>query len=193
MRCSACGLMQMAGPLCKGCGAAFGEAAGPTPLPARPAGRSKTFLGILVAVVLVLAGWGLIGFGVFKFHRYGSQLDTGSKAYVDEAVQTIGSSWSARELVDRATPEFLEAAPPDRVERIFRVFSDRLGRLRAYHGSRGEAQFFVSPQTGRIAAAAYVAEATFERAEAVIQVRVLLRDGQWRIAAFHVNSDALIR
>lgn len=208
MRCPACGLMQMAGPLCKGCGAALGGPAGPVPLPvpsapipppaARPAvarlgGRSKTFLGILVAVVLVVAGWGLIGFGVVTFWDFRSDLESGSKAYVDEAVQKIASSWNAQELLDRATPELLQAAPPERVERFFDVFSHRLGALRTYHGSRGTTQFFVSPQTGRIAAATYEAQATFENAEAVIQVRLLLHNGHWRIAAFQVNSDALIR
>ncbi|MBI3002222.1 MAG: hypothetical protein HYY54_01065 [candidate division NC10 bacterium] len=208
VKCPSCGLMQMAGPLCKGCGAALGGPAGPVPLPVpsapispppapaaagRLAGRSKTFLGILVAVVLVLAGWGLIGFGVFTFWDFRSDLDSGSKAYVDEAVQKITSSWNARELLDRATPELLQAAPPERVERFFHVFSHRLGPLRTYHGSRGTTQFFVSPQTGRIAAATYEAQATFENAEAVIQVRLLQRDGHWRIASFHVNSDALLR
>lgn len=208
VKCPSCGLMQMAGPLCKGCGATLGEPAHPTPLAAhpappppppappaagRPGGRSKTLLGILVAVVLVLAGWGLIGFGVFTFWDFRSDLDTGSKAYVDEAVQKIASSWNAQELLDRATPELLQAAPPERVERFFHVFSNRLGPLRTYHGSRGTTQFFVSPQTGRIAAATYEAQATFENAEAVIQVRLLQRDGHWRIAAFQVNSDALIR
>ncbi len=205
MKCPACGLMQMAGPTCKSCGRPLG---GPAPRPGPPqiqprtevaatsgqgpTKKSKKFLVVLGAGLLVLVAWGIIGFGVLKLWSYGSQLGAGSKAYVDEVVPQIVSSWNSRELMDRASPELIATASPEKIDKVFRAFSDRLGPLKTYEGSRGQARVSVTPQTGKVSVASYVAEATFEKAKASIHVNLIMQDGKWQIMGFHVNSDALI-
>lgn len=201
MKCPACGLMQMSGPTCKSCGRPLG---GPAPRPSPPQHvameipakvrqmPSRKFLLILGAVLLVLLGWGTVGFGILKLWNYGSHLDAGSKSYVDDAIPKIVSSWKLKELLDRAGPELVAAAPSEKVEKLFQVFSARLGPLRSYEGSRGQARVFVSPRTGKVTTASYVAEAIFEKAKGSIQVELILRNGKWEILGFHVNSEALI-
>ncbi|MGH7376960.1 MAG: hypothetical protein ACREKK_06035, partial [Candidatus Methylomirabilales bacterium] len=152
----------------------------------------RKFLAILGVASLVLVGWGIVGFGLHRLWNYGSQLDTGSKSYVDEVVPRIVSSWNSQELMQRASPQLISAAPPEKVKKVFQAFSDRFGSLKSYDGSRGEARVFVSPQTGKVTTASYVVDATFERAKASIHVNLIVRDGRWEIVGFHVNSEALI-
>lgn len=206
MKCPACGFMQMASPTCKACGTPLGgPASDPRPLqhqepevqigsmgPQRPARKFKKLFGILAVGLLVIGAWGAIGFGLVKFWRHGSQLDAGSKAYVDEVVPKIVASWNSKDLTDRASPELLATASPERIEKVFRAFSDRLGHLRSYGGSRGQATVWVTPQTGKVSTASYVAEATFEKGKASVQVNLVAHDGTWKISGFYVNSDALI-
>lgn len=198
--------MQIPGPTCKSCGGSLGGPA-PRPRPLQhqepeaqipttghqgPAKRFKKVFGILAAALLVLGAWGAIGFGLVKFWSHGSQLEAGSKAYVDEVVPKIVSSWNSKDLTERASPELIATAPPEKIEKVFRAFSDRLGRLRSYEGSRGQAHVWVTTHTGKVTTASYVAEATFEKAKASVQVNLVMHDGTWKIAGFFVNSDALI-
>ena len=201
MKCPACGLMQMAGPTCKSCSRPLGGAAPgpsapqilPTEIPATTRKtRGKKFFVILGAGVLVLLAWGGIGFVGLKLWGYGSQLDAGSKSYVDEAVPRIVSSWDRKELMDRASPELIALAPSEKVEKFFKAFAARLGSLKTYDGSRGGTHVLVTPQTGKVTTASYIVDATFEKAKASIQVKLILHDGKWQILGFHVNSDALI-
>lgn len=200
-RCPACGLMQMPGPTCKSCGRALGGPPQP-PGPPHNAGMEvatkasnphmRKVLVLLGAALLVAIGWGIVGFGLFKVWSYSSALEKGSKSYVDEVVPRIVSSWNAAELMERAGPELLEAASPEKVEKIFRAFSDRLGPLKHYEGSQGQARTLITPQTGKVTTASYVADASFEKGKASIQLNLVMRDGRWQIVGFYVNSDALI-
>lgn len=206
MKCPTCGLMQVAGSTCKSCGGPLGGPAPRTspeqpPQPemslAVPGGEGPTKQLKKISVVLgvgllVLAAWGLIGFGGLKLWRYGSQLAEESQAYVDEVIPKIVSSWDAKALMERAGPELISTASPEKLEKIFRAFSDRLGPLEQYEGSRGQAHVSVTPQTGKVTVASYVAEATFQKGKALIEVNLVMRDRGWQIVGFFVRSDALV-
>jgi|GEM_PF-3090196 len=68
-------------------------------------------LGVIFLVIVIVV-IGVVGFIAYS----GSKLDTSSKAYVDESVPQIVSTWSAKNLLDRASPELLHAASPEQIE-----------------------------------------------------------------------------
>jgi hypothetical protein len=146
---------------------------------------------LVLGAVSGLIFLGIIGF--FAFQYLGSGLDRDTKAYVDEVVPIIAASWNSKELVNRASPELLRVASKERIETLFDVFSKRLGPLKEYRGSRGEAKILLTLQQGKVITGAYVADAVFEKGPATIQIRTIWRDDRWQILSFHVNSDAFLR
>lgn len=198
--------MQIGGPTCKSCGGPLGGSA-PRPSPVQPpqpemdlaptggeapTKRLKKIFVVLGVGLLALVAWGLIEFGGLKLWRYGSQLAAGSQAYVDEVIPEIVSSWDAKALMERAGPELISTASPEKLEKIFQAFSDRLGPLERYEGSRGQAHVSVTPQTGKVTVASYVAEATFQKGKALIEVNLVMRDRGWQIVGFFIRSDVLV-
>jgi len=149
--------------------------------------RILVVLGGIFAFILLV---GIIGFLVLNF--FGRRLDKESKAYVDEVIPIIATSWNSKDLLDRASPELIQVAPTEKIESLFHAFSEKLGPLREYKGSRGDAKLGFTPQMGKITTADYVAEAIFEKAPAKINVRTILHNGTWQILQFYVNSEALL-
>lgn len=142
--------------------------------------------GVIFGCLLLV---GTIGFFVLNY--FGSGLDKESKAYVDEVIPIIVTSWNSKELLDHASPEFLQVAPAGKVESLFRVFSERLGPLKEYKGSNGQANISLTQQ-GKVTTAAYVAQAVFEKAPATINIQTILHNDTWQIVQFYVNSDVLV-
>ena len=58
----------------------------------------------------------------------GKTLDKESKAYANSAIPVIVTTWSEKELLDRASPEFKQAVTIDQLDRLFRWVSS-LGQL----------------------------------------------------------------
>jgi hypothetical protein len=141
-------------------------------------------VAFLALVVVVVA---FIGHNAFT----GSALDKESKAYVDAAVPAIISSWNEQELLKRASPEFQHATGPGDVDRLFGWFRT-LGQFQKYEGANGEATISVTPQTGRVISARYVAKAVFDKGEANIEVVLMKHGNLWQIAGFKVYSPALM-
>jgi len=111
-----------------------------------------------VALVVVIAAF--IGYAAST----GRALDRESKAYVDDVVPAIVSSWNEQELLSRASPEFHRAAVSADVARLFCWFR-MLGRLEKYEGSKGQASIGLMPQTGKVVSANYIAKAVFDAGE----------------------------
>ena len=145
-----------------------------------------TVVGIFFSVLIVI---GIIGF--FILNHFGSKLDSQSKAYVDEVVPKIISNWDVQTLISESSSELLKVAPRDKIESMFKAFSDKLGRLKDYKNSKGQAGINVTPQ-GKFTTGAYVAEASFEKGDATVWVRTILTDEKWQIIEFRVNSEALM-
>lgn len=150
----------------------------------------KKFLMFLGVIFLGLIVFAVIGGSVL--HSVGSRLDEESKLYVDEAIPAVVGMWDSQELLDRASPEFLGATAQKDVEHLFEIFAKRLGPLKEYRGPQGESNMFVDAAKGKIITAAYSAEAEFEKGPATIQMRIILRNDEWKILNFRVNSAALV-
>jgi hypothetical protein len=148
----------------------------------------KKFFIILGSIFLALIVLGGIGIAFVAIR--GNALDKESKAYADSAIPAIFSTWSEKELLDRASPEFKKAVPIDQLDRLFRVAS-RLGQLQKREPLQGQALMSATTQTGQMTSAQYVAKATFQKGEATIKLGLIKHGDQWQILSFHVDSPAL--
>src|SRR5476649_2090265 len=99
--------------------------------------KMKKLLSIVggICLVLILGVAAFIGYAAYQ----GRGLDASSKAYVDENVPTIISTWSKQELLTRASPQLLKVVneKPEQLDQLFRMFS-KLGAMRSYDGSKGD-------------------------------------------------------
>ncbi|MBT8763565.1 hypothetical protein KFV02_06420 [Desulfohalobiaceae bacterium Ax17] len=150
----------------------------------------KKILTVLGGIFVVLVIVSIIGFLILNY--FGNNLDTESMAYVDENIPKIISAWDSNELINQASPELLQVMSKEKIEYFFKFFSDRLGSLKEYKGSKGKANIFITTGEGKVITAAYLAEALFEKAPSTIQIRIIKHDDKWQILEFRVNSDALI-
>ena len=123
----------------------------------------KKFFIVLGSIFLALIVLGAIGIAVTAIR--GTALDKESKAYADSAIPAIVSTWSQKELLDRASPEMKKAITIDQLDRLFRSFST-LGRLQKCEPAQGQAIMSATPQTGRMTTGEYTAKTTFEKGEA---------------------------
>lgn len=135
---------------------------------------------LLCAVVVALVG--------FAAHE-GKGLDGSSKAYVEETVPVILSTWSKDELLKRASPQLLSTLEhdPELIDQLFRKLSG-LGALRTFDDVRGDSNISYTTQDGKVVTAAYTAKATFAQGDARIAIRLIQTPAGWQILFFHVDS-----
>lgn len=142
---------------------------------------------LVVVLVLVL----LIALGIAYIAVRGTALDKESKAYADAAIPAIITNWSEKELLDRASPEFKEAATQQQLDRMFHWFGS-LGRLQKVDSATGQAIMSATTQTGKRITAQYTAKAKFDKGAAAIKLSLIKHADQWQILGFKVDSPALI-
>lgn len=143
-------------------------------------------LGVIFTCLIVL---GSVLFAIAAYR--GSKLDAESKAYVDRAVPQIVASWDPKELLNRASPELLKVAPAEKVEVMFKMFSEKLGKYKEYKGSKGDSLVNITPQ-GKVVTAAYMTQATFEEGDATIRIRAIKHGARWQILEFYVDSKVFM-
>lgn len=144
--------------------------------------KSLIVLGSIFLPLIVLAVIGI----VFVAIR-GSALDKESKAYADSTIPAIISTWSEKELLDRASPEFKKGVSIDQLDRAFRYYSS-LGSLMKCEPAQGQAIISATSQTGRMTTGQYAAKATFEcKRDATIKLAIIKHGKQWQIWGFHVD------
>jgi hypothetical protein len=149
----------------------------------------KKFLIILGSIFLALIVIGAIGIAFVAVR--GTALDKESKAYADSAIPAIVTTWSEKELLDRASAEFKNAVTIDQLDRLFRFFSS-LGRLQKCEPAQGQAIMSATSQTGRMTTGQYTAKATFEKGDATIKLLLIKHGNQWQIGGFNVDSPAFV-
>ena len=149
----------------------------------------KKFFIVLGSIFLALIVLGDIGIAVVAVR--GTALDKEGKAYADAAIPAIVTTWSEKELLDRASPEFKQSGTIDQLDRMFRWFTS-LGRLQKCEPAQGQAIMSATPQTGRMTTGEYTAKATFEKGDATIKLVLIKHGDQWQIGGFHVDSSALV-
>lgn len=164
----------------------------PGVLPCGAPDQMKNILAILGAfLVLVL----LVAIGGLGYVAYvGPKRDVASKAYVDENVPIIVSSWSENELLARASPQ-LQRTLNDRPEFTRKLFSKfaTLGKLKTYRGSHGDSNESLTTWNGLLITARYEADAQFEHGTANIAVDLVEIGSEWKISGFHLNSPLFLK
>jgi hypothetical protein len=119
----------------------------------------------------------------------GRRLDRESKSYADAAIIAITSHWNEKDLIVRASPQFLATMkdPPAALQSLMGVLGS-LGALKKYEGSKGEARIdFIGPH-GYTLTALYVARADFSGGPAQITISLIKIDGTWKILGFYVTK-----
>jgi len=149
--------------------------------------RFFVVLGVVFAVLLVVMGV-FIGFAAYK----GSKLDASSKAYVDANVPPIVSTWSEAELLKRASPELLKVVSAEELSLLFKKLS-QLGSLVKYEEAKGNSNIVFTSAEGKVITANYVAKATFDKGSATIQIRLIEKNGQWKLLRFYVDSPIFLK
>ena len=143
-------------------------------------------LGSIFLAVIILGAIG-IAFVAIK----GTALDKESKVYADSAIPAIVSTWSQKELLDRASSEFKKVVTIDELDRLFRWFSS-LGPPQKCEPAEGHSLMSATSQTGKMISAQYTAKATFQKGEASIKLGLIKHGDQWQISSFRVESQALV-
>jgi uncharacterized RDD family membrane protein YckC len=155
--------------------------------PSHRNGKRTSLIFLALALVgLCIAG----GVGAASCVRETIDIEQSSRAYVDESVIAIVSSWNAAELIGRASPEFFQETPAEEVRQAYPHFAKQLGTLLYYDGATAGD---MSVGWGEPDFAQYQAVATFERGMATIDLTLLRHEDKWQIAEMRIKSPALFK
>ena len=144
-------------------------------------------LGAIFLIVIVTVA-AVIGFAAYN----GNKLDSASKAYVDQNIPPIISSWSPEELMRRSSPELKSSVTPQQFAELFKTLS-QLGSLKTYESAQGDSNMSYTTQNGKMITAEYTAHAEFTNGKAELKIKLIQHDGQWQLLGFHVNSPLFSR
>jgi hypothetical protein len=144
----------------------------------------------VIFVVLVLVGAGFVGFAAYQ----GRGLDASSKAYVEENIPAIISTWSKDEFLSRASPQLLKIIDdkPGLIDLLFKKFV-LLGAMKSFGDVKGDSNVFYSTQNGKVVTANYTATAKFENGDAQIAIRLIQTSGKWQLLLFNINSPLFLQ
>ncbi len=134
----------------------------------------------------LLAIGALLAFATAVMASVGSVLDKESKSFVDAAVPAIAADWDIAELQSRASDEFNDTVDYADLKRYFTILR-KMGPLREYKGSTGEAQITLSFLDGVTITALYVASADCDKGSVDLQLSLIKQKGQWRILGIRIN------
>lgn len=127
-------------------------------------------IGALIALNLVL--------GFRSMFRLRSE----SESYVNAALPEIVAAWDIHELVDRASPEFLQANSQPQLQQTFTQLSQQLGKLEQYQSAACK----VNPLAAEsLTVSDCHATLVFEKASAAIEIQLVRHDRQWQIYRFY--------
>ena len=149
----------------------------------------KKFLIVLGSIFLALIV--LVAMGIALVAVRGNALDKESKAYADAAIPAIITSWNQKELLDRASPEFMQLVTQQNLDQMFRWFSS-VGRLQKCAPAEGQSLMSVTSQNGKTISAKYISKAQFEKGEGNITLLLIKHGDQWQIAGFDFHSPQLV-
>ena len=145
----------------------------------------KKFLIGCGGVSLILFVVGAIAFAVLAYR--GTKLDKESSVYADAALKAICTDWSEKALLDRASPEFKQATPIDRLDGYFQQYA-KLGHLQSAEPMKGQAGISYFSGTGKRIQGQYTTKAQFENAEATVALGLIKHGEQWQILSIRVDA-----
>ena len=128
---------------------------------------------------------------------FGGKFDEESKAYVDANVPLIFGQWDMKKLIQNASPEFLDTVKTqqakERLNTLFLSGFEKLGKIKQYKGSEGQATIDIDiGSKGITIYADYTATCVFQKGEAKISIRIIKKDDRWQIFSFSISSPALL-
>src|SRR5437660_2722313 len=144
----------------------------------------KKFFIVLGSLFLALIV--LVAIGIAFIAVKGTALDKESKAYADAAIPAIVTTWSEKELLDRASPEFKQAVPQQQLDELFHRFAG-FGHLQKCEPAQGQSMTSATTQAGLQVKAEYTADATFDKGKALIDIALIKHGDQWQILGFFVK------
>jgi hypothetical protein len=147
--------------------------------------QKSTLIGIVVGVLII----GVIS-TFFMLNRMAPKVQQDARNFIDTNVPLIVNNWSSKELIKRSSPDLLKVATLEQFVELFKMLSEKLGPLKEYKGSKGEASLTTSFR-GIIRTGAFQSEAVFAKGPAVILCRIVWQDDAWKINEFRVQSDVL--
>jgi hypothetical protein len=162
----------------------------------RPIGEVHTlkkFLSIIDGLFLILILFVVSFFGYAAYQGRG--LDASSKAYVEENIPAIISTWSKDELLKRSSPQLLTTIneKPEQLDQLFQKLS-MLGPMLSFGEVKGDSNVSYTTQNGKVTTAAYVATAKFKNGEGRINARLIQSPaGQWQLLQFRVESPLFLQ
>src|ERR1700731_2855659 len=145
--------------------------------------------GLFLVLVVVVAGF--FGYAAYQ----GRGLDASSKAYVEENIPAIISTWSKDELLKRSSPQLLTIIDkkPEQLDQLFQKFST-LGPMLSFGEVKGDSNVSYTTQYGKVTTAAYVATAKFKNGEGRISARLIQSPAaQWRVFGFFVDRPLFVQ
>jgi hypothetical protein len=116
------------------------------------------------------------------------QLSGESRAYANDAILGIVSSWNTSALVDRASPKLLQSDSQLSLKQSFSRLSKELGGLQKYHEVSCNVNSTLT-QMGNLTTSKCNTILTFEKASATVEVQLSRQGNQWQIDRFQVNSE----
>jgi hypothetical protein len=130
---------------------------------------------------------------IFSYGTYqGTLLNRSSKAYFNENIAAIISTWSSDELLKRSSPDLLKINP-EQIDKMFAKLS-AIGPAQSIGEPKGNAWVVHSTKNGKVTTATYVATAQFKNGEGHITVRLILSPaGQWQFSSFAVDSPLFVQ
>jgi len=153
----------------------------------------KKFLTIFGGLFLVLV---LLTAGFFGYAAYqGAGLNASSKAYVEENVPAIISTWSKDELLKRSSPQLLKVVDgkPEQLDQLFQKLS-QLGPMESFGEVKGASNINYTTKNGKVTTATYVATAKFKNGDGHIKASLIQSPaGQWQFSQFYVNSPFFLQ
>lgn len=141
-------------------------------------------LGVIIGVIFLATIWS-IGNGLTTVGR----VRESAQAYADEALPAILDGWNADELISRSAVELKKNVPAEQTRRIMAELKDRLGAFKSVEKARmGDFVMPADSTTGPYMVAPFVADATFEKGKAVVEIKLVRQEGKWKIGNFFVRE-----
>jgi len=149
----------------------------------------KRFLMVVGTLTVVVVGG--VALGLVLYAPEGRRLDASSRDYASHVVETAMKDWDASALRAESSEELLASAPEDKVARMLGAFSTRLGPIRTHAAPQGESHLSMVPFK-KVVTADYIVPVTFEKAEGRIKLRLVQKQGEWKLLSVYVDSPALL-
>jgi hypothetical protein len=144
-------------------------------------------LAIVLSVVVIVAVLLVVGIRRMLVEQ------TDAQAYVDRVLPAAFAEWDSDLFFEETTPEFKNVTSSEKLDSLFEICADRLGKMKRYRGAQGNTTvWFPRRPDGETARGFYTAVVDFEKDVARVQVEVVKRDDAWKIVYFFVNSNALL-